>query len=270
MDKSVEEKFARLKEIFLSMGKVVVAYSGGVDSTLLLRAAKESLGEEHVLAVTALSPLYPDRELAGAKRMVQEMGVKHILIESNELEINGFSKNPSNRCYFCKKELFEEMQNLARKEAISFVVEGSTLDDEKDHRPGRRAIQELGIRSPLQEARFTKEDVRELSRTLGLPTWDKPSFACLASRFPYGEEITPEGLRMVDEAEDFLFSLGFKQVRVRHYQSLARIEVYPEEMNRLMNGSLREEVVNRLKKIGYRYVTLDLQGFRSGSMNEVL
>jgi uncharacterized protein len=270
MDKSVEEKFVRLKEIFLSMGRVVVAYSGGVDSTLLLRVAKESLGEAHVVAVTALSPLYPDRELAGAKRMAQEMGVKHILIESNELEIDGFSKNPSNRCYFCKKELFEEMQNLARNEAISFVVEGSTLDDEKDHRPGRKAIQELGIRSPLQEARFTKEDVRELSRTLGLPTWDKPSFACLASRFPYGEEITPEGLRMVDEAENFLFSLGFKQVRVRHYQSLARIEVYPEEMSRLMNGSLREKVVNCLKKIGYRYVTLDLQGFRSGSMNEVL
>jgi pyridinium-3,5-biscarboxylic acid mononucleotide sulfurtransferase len=270
MDKSIEEKFTKLKEIFLSMEKVVVAYSGGVDSTLLLRAAKESLGEEHVLAVTALSPLFPDRELAGAKRMAQEMGVKHILVESNELEIEGFSKNPLNRCYFCKKELFEEMQNLARREAISFVVEGSTLDDEKDHRPGRRAIQELGIRSPLQEARFTKKDVRELSKTLGLPTWEKPSFACLASRFPYGEEITQKGLRMVDEAEDFLFSLGFKQVRVRHYQSLARIEVYPEEISRLMNGSLREKVVNRLKEIGYRYVTLDLQGFRSGSMNEVL
>jgi uncharacterized protein len=270
MDQSVEEKFARLKGIFRSIGRVVVAYSGGVDSTLLLRVAKESLGEEHVIAVTALSPLFPERELTGAKKMAQEMGLKHILIESNELEIEGFSKNPLNRCYFCKKELFEEMQNLARKEAISFVVEGSTLDDEMDHRPGRRAIQELGIRSPLQEARFTKEDVRELSRTLGLPTWDKPSFACLASRFPYGEEITPEGLRMVDEAENFLFSLGFKQVRVRHYQSLARIEVYPEEMSRLMNGSLREKVVNCLKKIGYRYVTLDLQGFRSGSMNEVL
>jgi uncharacterized protein len=270
MDLVVKEKFERLKEIFEKMGKVLVAYSGGVDSTLLLRAAQETLGSENVLAVTALSPLFPERELAGAKKMAQEMGVKHILIESNELEIKEFTKNPSNRCYFCKKELFEEMRDLARKEAISYVVEGSTLDDEKDHRPGRKAIQELGIRSPLQEARFTKEDVRELSRALGLLTWDKPSFACLASRFPYGEEITPEGLRMVDEAEDFLFRLGFKQVRVRHYQSLARIEVYPEEMSRLMNGSLREEVVNRLKKIGYRYVTLDLQGFRSGSMNEVL
>ena len=270
MNQSVEDKFARLKEIFVSMGKVVVAYSGGVDSTLLLKAAKETLGGEHVLAVTALSPLYPDRELAGAKRMAQEMGVKHILIESNELEIEGFSKNPSNRCYFCKKELFEEMRNLARKESISYVVEGSTLDDVKDHRPGKKAIEELGIRSPLQETGFTKEDVRELSRMLGLPTWDKPSFACLASRFPYGEEITPEGLKMVDQAEDFLFSLGFKQVRVRHYQNLARIEVYPEEMSRLMNGSLREKIVNRLKEIGYRYVTLDLQGFRSGSMNEVL
>ena len=270
MDQSVEEKFTRLKKIFLSMGRVVVAYSGGVDSTLLLRAAKESLGVEHVVAVTARSPLHPKRELEGAKRLAEEIGVRHIVIESNELGIDGFSKNPPNRCYLCKKELFQEMQHLARKEAISFVVEGSTLDDEMDHRPGRRAIQELGVRSPLQEAGFTKEDVRELSRALGLRTWDKPSFACLASRFPYGEEITPEGLRMVDEAEDFLFSLGFKQVRVRHYQSLARIEVFPEEMSRLMNGSLRESVVHRLKKIGYRYVTLDLQGFRSGSMNEVL
>ena len=269
-DLVIKEKFGRLKEILLSMGKVVVAYSGGVDSTFLLKVAKDTLRDQNVIAVTALSPLYPDRELAGAKRMAHEMGVKHMLFESNELEIEGFSKNPPNRCYLCKKELFEKMQHLARKETIPYVVEGSTLDDEKDHRPGRRAIQELGIRSPLQEAGFTKEDVRELSRTLGLATWDKPSFACLASRFPYGEEMTPEGLKMVEEAEDFLFSLGFKQVRVRHYRSLARIEVYPEEMNRLMNGSLREEVVNRLKKIGYRYVTLDLQGFRSGSMNEVL
>jgi uncharacterized protein len=159
---------------------------------------------------------------------------------------------------------------IANEEAIRFVAEGSTLDDDQDHRPGRMAIQELGIRSPLKEARFTKVEIRELSRTLRLPTWDKPSFACLASRFPYGEEITGEGLRMVDEAEDFLFGLGFKQVRVRHYGNLARIEILKEEMARLMDGSLREKVVSHLKEIGYRYITLDLQGFRSGSMNEVL
>jgi uncharacterized protein len=270
MEKSLEEKFSRLKEIFRCMGKVVVAFSGGVDSTFLLKVAKDTLGERNVLAVTALSSLYPDRELTGAKKVAQEMGVRHLLIESNELEIEGFSKNPPNRCYFCKKELFEEMRNLAQQEGIPFVIEGSTLDDDKDHRPGRKAIQELGIRSPLKEAWFMKEEVRELSRALGLSTWDKASFACLASRFPYGEEITLEALRMVDEAEAFLFSLGFKQVRVRHYQNLARIEVYPEEISRLMNGSLREKVVSRLKEIGYQYVTLDLQGFRSGSMNEVL
>ncbi len=270
MNQSTETKYARLKEILQSMGKVVIAYSGGADSTLLLRVAIEALGRENVFAVTALSPLYPERERAGAEKMTQEMGVKHVLIESNELEIEGFKKNPVHRCYLCKRELFQGMKDLARKERIPFVVEGSTLDDQRDHRPGRIAIQEMGIRSPLQEAGFTKNEVRELSKALGLSTWDKASFACLASRFPYGEEITQEGLRMVDKAEDFLLSLGFKQVRVRHYKNLARIEVYPEEIHRLTDGSLRERVVTHLKRIGYRYVTLDLQGFRSGSMNEVL
>ena len=202
--------------------------------------------------------------------MVETLKVRHRIIESNELEISGFSKNPPNRCYYCKKELFRELLDVAQIEAIPFVIEGSTLDDEKDHRPGRVAIRELGIRSPLQDALLTKEDVRELSKALGLSTWDKPSFACLASRFPYGEEITPEGLKRVDEAEEFLFKLGFKQVRVRHYQDLARIEILKEEMERLMDPELRETVVRHLKKIGYTYVTLDLQGFRSGSMNEVL
>ena len=270
MSSELETKTKKLKEIFQSMMRVVVAFSGGVDSTLLLKVAHDFLGDENVIAVTALSPLYPERELEGVKKLIQTLGARHRLIESNELEIPGFSKNPPNRCYYCKRKLFEELLGLAKEESILFVVEGSTLDDEIDPRPGRMAVQELGIRSPLKEAGFTKAQVRELSRALGLPTWDKPSFACLASRFPYEEEITEEGLKMVDAAEDYLFGLGFKQVRVRHYGNLARIEVLKEEMARLINGSLREEVVNHRKKIGYRYVTLDLQVFRSGSMNEVL
>ena len=270
MDDVISNKYEQLKQLFRSMGRVLVAYSGGVDSSLLLKVAREALGDENVLAVTALSPLYPERELTGAKKVAHTLGVRHLLIESNELEIEGFSNNPPNRCYYCKRELFEKMLRLAEGEGIHFVVEGSTLDDDQDHRPGRTAIKELGIRSPLRETRFTKREIRELSRTLGLPTWDKPSFACLASRFPYGKEITAEELKRVADAEDFLFNLGFKQVRVRHYGRLARIEILQEEMGRLLEGSLRESVVNRLKNMGYNYITLDLQGFRSGSMNEVL
>ncbi|MBM4348555.1 MAG: ATP-dependent sacrificial sulfur transferase LarE [Deltaproteobacteria bacterium] len=270
MISELKNKIEKLKEIFQSMGKVVVAFSGGVDSTFLLKIARDTLGAENVLAVTALSPLYPERELRGAKKMAEEMGVKHLLIESNELEIEGFSKNPPDRCYFCKRELFGELKKLADRESASLVVEGSTMDDEQDYRPGKKAVRELGIRSPLIEASFTKADVREASKTLGLPTWNKPSFACLASRFPYREEITEDGLRMVDEAEGFLIGLGFKQVRVRHYKDLARIEIYKEEIERLLDGTIREKVVEHLKKIGYQYITLDLQGFRSGSMNEVL
>lgn len=266
----LEKKLGRLGEILQSMGRAVVAFSGGADSSFLLRMARDRLGKENVLAITALSPLYPERELRGASGLAREMGVRHLLIESNELEIEGFSKNPVDRCYLCKKELFGELKEVAQKEGFSFILEGSTLDDEADHRPGKRAVQELGIRSPLVEASFTKAEVREVSKNLGLKTWDKPSFACLASRFPYGQEITEEGLRRVGRAEDFLFGLGFRQVRVRHYGELARIEVYPEEMGRILKEEVRNEVVQRLKEIGYTYITLDLQGFRSGSMNEVL
>jgi uncharacterized protein len=244
MDQRVEEKHRRLSGIFRSMGRVLVAYSGGVDSTLLLKVAQDSLGSENTLAATALSPLYPEREVTGSKRITESLGVRHVLIESNELEIDGFSKNPPNRCYFCKRELFKKLCALAKKEGISFVVEGSTVDDEKDHRPGRLAVQELGVRSPLKEVGLTKVEIRE--------------------------EITPEGLKRVGEAEDFLFSLGFKQVRVRHYGPLARIELLKEEMGRLIDSPLRDAVVSQLKEMGYQYVTLDLQGFRSGSMNEVL
>ncbi len=270
MNLELEKKAQNLKEIFQSMKRVVVAFSGGVDSTLLLKMAYDSLGGENVIAVTALSPLYPERELNEVKKLIRTLGARHRLIQSNELEIPGFSKNPPNRCYFCKKKLFSELLDLAKEESIFFVVEGSTLDDDKDHRPGKIAVQELGIRSPLKEAGFTKAEIRELSKALELPTWDKPSFACLASRFPYGEEISGEGLKKVDAAEDYLFGLGFKQVRVRHYENLARIEILKEEIPRLMNGFLRDQVVSHLKEIGYQYVTLDLQGFRSGSMNEVL
>jgi uncharacterized protein len=270
MDQRVEAKHRQLAEIFRSMGRVLVAYSGGVDSTLLLKVAQDSLGSENILAATASSPLYPEKEVTESGRIAESLGVRHVLIEWNELKIDGFSKNPPNRCYFCKRELFKKLCALAKKERIPFVVEGSTVDDEKDHRPGRLAVQELGIKSPLKEVGFTKVEIRELSRALGLPTWDKPSFACLASRFPYGEEITLEALKRVGEAEDFLFSLGFKQVRVRHYGPLARIELLKEEMGRLIDSPLRDAVVSQLKEMGYQYVTLDLQGFRSGSMNEVL
>jgi len=258
-----------LKEIVEGYGSLLVAFSGGCDSTLLLKVARDVLGER-AMAVTARSETYPSREYEEAVQLAREIGARHLTIDTSELSVEGFSSNPPDRCYFCKGELFQKLLEIAGEHGIQYVADGASLDDASDHRPGMRAAAELGIVSPLKEAGLTKNDIRELSKRLGLSTWDKPSFACLASRFPYGEKITPEKLIMVDRAESFLRSLGFRQVRVRHHDNMARVEVPEEDIPRFLNDSVRERVASKLKEIGYTYISLDLQGYRSGSMNEVL
>lgn len=269
MDEERQAKLARLREIIGGYGSLLVAYSGGCDSTLLLNVAHDVLGGR-VMAVTARSETYPSREYEEAREVARALGVRHLTIDTSELSVDGFASNPPDRCYFCKAELFQKLLNVARENGIQYVADGASLDDASDHRPGMRAAAELGIVSPLKEARLTKEDIREVSRSLGLSTWNKPSFACLASRFPYGEEITPEKLRMVEEAEDFIRALGVRQVRVRHHGSIARIEVPEQDIDRFFDRDVRERVVSKLKEIGYVYVSLDLRGYRSGSLNEVL
>jgi pyridinium-3,5-biscarboxylic acid mononucleotide sulfurtransferase len=264
-----DEKLKRLKNDLRSMEKVAVAFSGGVDSTFLLKTAHDVLGA-NVIAVTARSSTYPEREYAEATQFIKGLGIKHITIVSEELEIEGFSKNPANRCYFCKKELFSKITELAAQNGISHVVDGSNIDDLGDYRPGMTALSELGISSPLKGAGMTKEDIRTLSKEMGLPTWDKQPFACLASRFPYGHEITREKLEMVDKAEQFLLDLGFKQVRVRHHGDIARIEVSVNERGRFFDESIMDSVHIKLKDVGFKYVALDLKGYRTGSMNETL
>lgn len=269
MKEIIDQKWDQLKKYLEELGSAAVAFSGGVDSAFLLRAAKEALGE-HVIAVTADSLLFPKRELQEAEEFVQREGIRHVIFEADELQIRGFCENPPDRCYLCKKDLFQKIKEIAGENGCAYVVEGSNTDDNGDYRPGLKAVEELEIKSPLRETGFSKEEIRLLSKRWGLPTWEKPSFACLASRFVYGEKITEEKLRMVDRAEQFLLERGFRQIRVRIHGNMARVEVMPEDFPRFLEEELRGELVKRFREYGFSYTAIDLQGYRTGSMNEVL
>ena len=264
---TLDEKLGALRERFRAMDTVIVAFSAGVDSTFLAKVAAEELGAR-ALAVTATSPSFPARELEEARALAAALGLRHRVISSNEMANPDYANNPENRCYHCKTELFGLLRRIAAEEGFAHIVDGTNADDLKDHRPGRKAAQEKEIESPLQELGFTKEDIRAASRRLGLSTADKPAFSCLASRFPYGERITVDGLRRVERAENGLKDLGFSNLRVRAHGDTARLELDPAQLARAAADPLRMQIVALLKGCGFRYVTLDLQGYRRGSLNE--
>jgi len=266
---TLSEKKQHLEQYLLSLGSVLVAFSSGVDSTFLLKTAHDILGDQ-CAAVTARSSIFPSRESEEAAAFCRKEGIRQITLDVDELSIDGFSSNPPDRCYLCKRSIFRQFQEAARQEGFSHVVEGSNVDDLGDYRPGLRAIAELQILSPLREAGLTKSEIRSLSKDLDLPTWNKPSFACLASRFVYGEEITEQKLSMVELAEQRLLDLGFRQFRVRIHGSMARIELEPAEFDRFMQADIRSEVCAYLHELGFAYAALDLDGYQTGSMNKVL
>jgi len=263
----IDEKWEHLKALLHDMQQAVLAFSGGVDSSLLLRAASEIMGGR-LIAVTAVSETYPAGELPAAEEFARSLGVTHTVLHTGELASEAFVRNAPDRCYHCKKELYGKLRRIADTKGIAAVIEGSNTDDLRDRRPGRKAAQELGVRSPLVEAGLSKVEIRELARKLNLMVWDKPSLACLSSRIPYGMRITPEILNTVQHAENQLRSFGFRQVRVRHHGDTARIEIAREDFPLLLNGDVAARITTALKNTGYTYVCMDLEGYRTGSMNE--
>ncbi len=262
------KKLEKIKDILKELKKVIIAYSGGTDSTLLLKLAVDTLGKENVLAVTGVSLIYPEEERRLSEKITKDLGVRHIFIQTDELKNKKFIDNPPDRCFYCKKELFSKLKDIAKKYGFKNIIDGTNKDDEKDFRPGEKAKKIFNVYSPLKEAGIGKEEIRRLSKKMNLPTWNKPQMACLASRIPYGEKITEEKLKRIEEGEKFLKNLGFVNVRLRDYDRLARIEVEKERIKELFEN--RGKVIKKLKSLGYTYITVDLEGFRSGSMNEVL
>lgn len=263
----LQQKYDNLRMYLQELGSVAIAFSSGVDSTFLLKVAHDVLGD-HCIAVTVKSHAFPKREFEESNEFCEREGIRHFIAEVDEMQVEGFKENPKNRCYLCKKEIFRRIQETAAAQGIINVAEGSNMDDNGDYRPGMIAIAELGFKSPLRKAELYKSEIRELSKELNLPTWSKPSYACLASRFAYGETITREKLDMVDKGEQLMLDLGFQQFRVRIHGNMARLEVLPGDFGKLLEN--RELIVGSLKSYGFTYVSMDLQGYRTGSMNETL